>query len=97
MLKPVDDRPVWSITCFYTDKKYRGQGITLALLKAAVEYVVERGGSILEGYPIEPKNGNVPAAFAYTGLASAFRRAGFEEVARNSETRPIFRYLIGDQ
>ncbi len=35
------------------------------------------------------------AAFAYMGLASAFRKAGFKEVARNSETRPIFRYMIG--
>jgi len=97
VLKPVDGKPVWSLTCFFTDKKYRGQGVTVALLKAAIEYVRERGGSIVEGYPVEPKKGKVPAAFAYTGLASAFRRAGFTEVARNSETRPIFRYVIGEQ
>ncbi len=97
VLKPVDDEPVWSITCFFTDKKYRGQGLTVALLKAAIDYVRERGGRILEGYPVEPRKGKVPAAFAYTGLASAFRKAGFTEVARNSETRPIFRYVIGAQ
>ena len=31
----------------------------------------------LEGYPIEPKTENYTPAFAYTGLASAFRHAGF--------------------
>jgi hypothetical protein len=58
-------------------------------------HVKKRGGKIVEGYPVEPKKGKMPAAFAYTGLASAFRKAGFKEVARNSETRPIFRFMIG--
>lgn len=47
------------------------------------------------GYPIEPKAGKMPPPFIYTGLASAFGAAGFTEVARRSETRPIFRYVIG--
>ncbi len=96
VLKPVDDQPVWSITCFFTDRPYRGRGITVALLKAAIEYVQQRGGKVLEGYPLEPRKGKLPAAFAYTGLASAFQKAGFVEVTRRSQTRPIFRYLIED-
>lgn len=95
VLKPVDDQPVWSITCFFTRKDFRGKGVTVALLRAAVEHAKKHGGRIVEGYPIEPKKGRMPAAFAYTGLASAFRKAGFKEVARNSETRPIFRFVIG--
>jgi hypothetical protein len=31
---------------------------------------------------------------AFTDMASAFRTAGFVEVARRSETRPIMRYEI---
>jgi GNAT superfamily N-acetyltransferase len=95
VLKPVDDQPVWSITCFFTRKDFRAKGVTVALLKAAAVHVKKRGGKIVEGYPVEPKKGKMPAAFAYTGLASAFRKAGFKEVARNSETRPIFRFMIG--
>lgn len=95
VLKPVDDQPVWSITCFFMRKDFRGKGVTVALLRAAVEHAKKHGGRIVEGYPIEPKKGRMPAAFAYTGLASAFRKAGFKEVARNSETRPIFRFVIG--
>ena len=45
-----------------------------------------------EGYPVEPKSGKALAsAFAWTGLAPAFLRAGFQEVARRSPTRPIMR------
>lgn len=95
VLKPVDDQPVWSITCFFTRRDFRSRGVTVALLKAAVEHVKKHGGKIVEGYPIQPKKGKMPAAFVYTGLASAFRKAGFKIVARNSETRPIFRYVIG--
>jgi GNAT superfamily N-acetyltransferase len=94
VLKPIDGAEVWSITCFFVDKKYRHQGVTIQLLRAAIDYVSARGGQVVEGYPTEPRESKVPAAFVYTGLASAFRRAGFEEVARRSETRPIFRYFI---
>ncbi len=96
VLKPVDEQPVWSIICFFTRRDFRGKGVSVALLKAAIEHVKKKGGKIVEGYPVEPKNDRMPPVFAYTGLASAFRRAGFKEVARNSRTRPIFRFVIGD-
>ena len=32
--------------------------------------------------------------FAYTGLYTGFKKAGFIEVARRSETRPVMRYFI---
>ena len=92
-LKPVDDEPVWSVTCFFVAKKYRRQGITVELLKAAVEHVKGKGGTIVEGYPVETKK-TMPAPFVYTGTASAFQQAGFQEVARHTPTRPIFRYVI---
>ena len=41
-----------------------------------------------------PPTEQMPAAFAWTGLASAFTQAGFVECARGSETRPIMRYAI---
>jgi len=94
VLKRVDDALVWSIVCFFINKNYRNQGMSIRLLRAAIEYVKEHGGDILEGYPTEPKNYRVAPAFVWTGLASAFRNAGFVEVARRSQTRPIMRYQI---
>ena len=72
-------------------RPHRRRGVTVELLRAAAEHAARRGASILEGYPVEPSSGRLPDAFAWTGLASAFRRAGFEEVARRSPTRPIMR------
>ncbi len=93
ILKPVDEQEVWSITCFFVERKHRRKGITVELLKAAVQYVQQQGGKIVEGYPIDAQ-GNQADVFVYTGTASAFRKAGFKEVARNSPIRPIFRYYV---
>ncbi len=93
VLKPVDEQEVWSVPCFFVAKKFRRQGINVELLKAAVEYVRSKGGRIVEGYPIDSGK-QIPAPFAFTGTASAFVKAGFKEVARNSPTRPIFRFEI---
>ncbi len=95
ILKPVDDAEVWSVPCFFVAKQARRQGLTVKLLKAAVDYVSGQGGKIVEGYPVDAKK-DMPAAFVYTGTAAAFQKAGFVEVARRSETRPIMRYSIGD-
>jgi GNAT superfamily N-acetyltransferase len=94
VLRRVDDKPVWSIVCFYVAKQCRHKGLTVALSRAAINYVSERGGKMVEGYPVEPKTGRTPDPFAYTGLVSSFRKAGFVEVARRSETRPVMRYMI---
>jgi GNAT superfamily N-acetyltransferase len=93
ILKPVDEQPVWSITCFFVAKQFRKIGITVELLKAAIDHVQKQGGRIVEGYPVEAQ-ADLPAPFIYTGTASAFRQAGFQEVARRSPARPIFRYII---
>jgi GNAT superfamily N-acetyltransferase len=96
ILKPVDAEPVWSVVCFFVAKSHRRTGVGLRLLKAALEHVRGSGGRILEGYPVEPKKGSTPDVFAYHGVAEMFRRAGFREVARRSETRPIMRYVLDE-
>jgi len=95
ILKPVDEAEVWSVTCFFVAKQVRRRGLTVELLKAAVEYVRGRGGRVVEGYPVDSKK-DMPAPFIYTGTAAAFQKAGFVEVARRSDTRPIMRFVIGD-
>lgn len=95
ILKPVDDEPVWSIVCFYIDKNFRRLGLTQILLQYVIEYCRKMHVRIVEGYPVDVKdNENYPPVFAYTGIASAYLKAGFKEVARRSETRPVMRYYI---
>lgn len=122
ILQPIDNQPVWSVTCFFVAKGFRRKGVTVELLKAAIAYVKKRGGKILEGYPVEPASTSSaqaasagsastgsaaataaagasvkkmqPDTFMWTGLASAFRNAGFKEILRRSATRPIMRYYV---
>lgn len=94
ILKPVDDRPVWSVTCFFVLPGQRRRGVSLALLKEAVAFARERGARIVEGYPVEPRGGDAPAAFLWHGTRSTFDRAGFREVARGSARRPIMRRFV---
>ena len=92
VLKPVDDKPVWSIVCFFIEKQFRNRGLSKLLLQSAVEFAISNGAKIIEGYPVEPKAGKMPDAFAWTGFSNTFRKAGFKEVERRSEARPIMRY-----
>ncbi len=94
ILARVDEHRVWSVVCFFVAKSFRRKGITVELLKAAVKYCRKQGAQILEGYPVDPKAGSMPDAFVYHGLAEAFRKAGFKEAIRRSETRPVMRYYL---
>jgi len=96
VLKRVDDKPVWSVVCFFVAKPFRRKGVTVKLLEAAIEHARKQGGKIIEGYPSDPRKVQ-PDVFVYTGLVSAFRKAGFLEVLRRSENRPIMRYLIEEK
>ncbi|HEV2130002.1 MAG TPA: hypothetical protein VGR27_02810 [Longimicrobiaceae bacterium] len=60
-----------------------------------------RGGGVRQlprrphrgGVSVEPRKDRMPDVFAWTGLASTFRKAGFVEVARRAETRPVMRWF----
>jgi len=95
VLKPVDEQRVWSVVCFFVARPYRRAGLTAHLLRAAVRHAKKHGARIVEGYPVDPRGGAMPDAFAWTGFPAPFRRAGFREVERRSKTRPIFRILTG--
>ena len=94
ILKRIDDEPVWSVVCLFIAKGHRRSGVSRTLLEAAVKHAGRQGARIVEGYPVEPKKDTMPDAFAWTGIVSSFKAAGFVEVERRSPTRPIMRYSI---
>jgi GNAT superfamily N-acetyltransferase len=94
ILKPVDDEPVWSISCLFIKKPYRRKGVSAQLLRAAVDFAAKQGASVVEGYPIEPSMEKMPDPFLWHGIPSAFKAAGFKEVLRRSKSRPIMRFEI---
>lgn len=92
VVKAVDDDGACAITCLYIQRTQRGDGLLAGLIKAACSYAANSGYDLIEGYPIEPTRGKRAGSdTAMTGIASAFRAAGFDEVARPRKDRPIMR------
>lgn len=86
----IDDKPVWSVSCFYVRKGWRGKGVSRALINAAVAFARKNKAPVLEAYPMttDVKRSN---SGMYTGSASSFARAGFRIVAEPAKHRPIMR------
>jgi len=92
--KRIDDKMVWSIPCFFIDKNYRRQGVSVALLKGVIKYARKNGIKIIEAYPTIPTQEKLPDSFAWIGLYTSFEHAGFEIADRTSKNRPMVRYYL---
>jgi ribosomal protein S18 acetylase RimI-like enzyme len=90
VMKPVDDRPVWSVICFVVPPQYRGQGVAQALLDGAIEYARRRGARLIEAYPVD-RPGRSHDDSMWFGAKSMYDKAGFSEVARRKPQRPVMR------
>ena len=95
-LKPVDDEPVWSITCFFISKPYRRRRMTDLRIHAALDYARQNGAQIVEACPLRTEITKMLPYERYMGIQSTFERAGFQLVAQRSERRPIMRYYFAD-
>lgn len=95
VLKPVDSRAVWSAPCLFVARSHRRRGVAALLLREAARHARLRGARWIEGYPVDTRGGRQADAFLWWGTASAFRRAGYREVARRSPSRPIMRRRAG--
>lgn len=93
VLAPPDDSPVWSVSCLFVRRDHRRRGLSRRLIDAAAKFAASAGARIVEAYPVDAR-GPQADAFVWTGVASAFARAGFREVARRSPTRPIMRRTV---
>jgi len=51
ILKKVDEKPVWSIVCFFIARPFRKMGLSVALLKFITEYCKKKGAKETEGCP----------------------------------------------
>ena len=93
VLRSPEER-AWAVTCFYIPAPARGRGVAGALLRGAVDLARRSGAPALEGYPVVPREGNVPAAFAWTGVPAIFERNGFRDVTPEGASRPIYRRVF---
>jgi GNAT superfamily N-acetyltransferase len=80
---------VWALVCFWMPPVHRRRGIGTALLDAAVAHAAERGAAVVEAYPVDTHGERVPSAEIFTGTLEMFLRAGFTEVRRRTDRRPV--------
>lgn len=94
VLKRLDDRPVWSIVCFYIARAHRGQGVARDLIAGALDHAKKNGARIVEAYPTPPKTVPLPPVSSFMGLPGMFARAGFAECARPSLSKIVMRRVL---
>ena len=94
VLKRIDENDVWSIVCFFINKKYRGKNISLKLIMGAIGYVKDQGGKIIEAYPTRIRSNNAAPVSTFMGIPKILLKAGFEEVHKPSQSKVIMRYYI---
>ena len=92
-LPPLDDTPVWSVVCFFVDRKFRRQNLSFVLLKAAVDYALSQSAPAVEGYPVPT---DAPS-YTFMGTLSTFLKAGFRDVTPSGQTRTVMRYVSAEK
>ena len=89
-LPRVDQASVWSVVCFFVDRRFRRKQVTRGLLKAGLDYARSQGAKIVEGYPVEPGT----RLYTYMGSPATFRKAGFHDVTPKGQQRKIVRCIF---
>ena len=91
-LDPEDasDPAVWGLSCFVVRAGYRRRGHFAGLLDAAIEWARQNGARALDACPVDTGERR-PASGLYHGLASAFYKRDFVELARRRPDRPLMR------
>lgn len=69
--------PDWRITCFYVDKKHRGQGVARAGLAGAVDQIARVGGGLVEAIPEVTAGREAQGRFLYSATVELFEDFGF--------------------
>lgn len=90
VMKPVDDKPVWSIVCFVVDPSVRQQGVAAELLRGALDWARDNGIKLVEAYPVD-KDRRSGDDSMWFGAKRMYDAAGFVEVARPKPTRAVVR------
>ena len=91
VFKRIDDKPVWSITCFFIRKEFRRMGFSQQLIQGAMDFAKRKKIKTLEAYPAIPYSEKVPYPFLWVGVLSSFIKNGFKIVQQHSKSRAMVR------
>jgi len=86
--------PDWRITCFFVDKRYRGQGVAAAALAGALDEIARLGGGTVESYPEDVDGRSTSGSFLHNGTVAMFERAGLQRMRRIGKHRWVVRAVV---
>lgn len=78
---PPGEALLWRITCFFVDRDYRNRGVSKTGLHAALESIAQKGGGMVEAYPVVSKKMAAVPEWRWFGTPGMFEREGFSKVA----------------
>jgi len=78
---------VWSLACFYVQRKFRNLGVMRQLMAAAGRYARDQGATILEAYPVEKDS----PSYRFGGFVEVFDAAGFSRTGDAGVRRKVYR------
>jgi ribosomal protein S18 acetylase RimI-like enzyme len=69
--------PDWRITCFWVDRKHRGQGVARAALEGALDQIARAGGGRVEAISEVTTGRDAPGRFLFSATVELFEQNGF--------------------
>lgn len=81
---------VWSLACFYVQRKFRNRGVMHQLIGAAGRYARQQGATILEAYPVEA---DAPS-YRFGGFVEVFDSEGFMRIGEAGLRRKVYRLAL---
>jgi predicted GNAT family acetyltransferase len=88
-----EDPAVWAVSCFFMLSKQRGRGLSHRMLSEAIVFAENNDARVLEACPID-RTKQSKSVGLYVGSTRIFEAAGFSEVARRKDGRPLMRLAL---
>ena len=88
-----EDESVWLLPCLFVGVEHRGQGVTYAMVRSAVDLARLKGAVAIEGWPLAGSGRQ--SSDAFVGREKVYQALGFSCVQRPSPQRAIMRLEFG--
>lgn len=86
---PAEDASVWLIACLFVRPDRRGQGLSAALVGAAIAHARQSGAAAVEAFPLTSDRRQ--SGDTQVGFEATFANAGFAVIDRPSSNRVLMR------
>jgi len=87
-------QPDWRIPCFFVDRDRRKEGVAKAALEGALRMIAEKGGGVVDAYPLDVHGKPYGSSFLASGTSAMFARAGFRPVVKLGTRKLVMRKVV---